>query len=160
MNINLTFLGQMIAFGAFVWFCMKYVWPPLLGALEERKGKIQESLHAADKAKQDLQILESTAQKTKEEAKKEAAKIVEQARQQAQHLVDSAMQKAMQEAERVRASTQEDIANQYQQKQEEIKQQIKEVAGLLVAKVVNEQFAKDTQLDENFITKQLSEMQR
>ena len=55
MNINATLIGQAIAFAIFVWFCMKFVWPPIMGALEERQKKVAEGLNAADKAKQDLE---------------------------------------------------------------------------------------------------------
>ena len=54
MNINSTIIGQMIAFAFFVWFCMKFVWPPLIGAINERQRKIEEGLNAAEKAKADL----------------------------------------------------------------------------------------------------------
>lgn len=54
MNINATLLGQLVAFAIFVWFCMKFVWPPLIGAINERQRKIEEGLSAAEKAKEDL----------------------------------------------------------------------------------------------------------
>ena len=54
MNINLTLIGQMIAFVCFVWFCMKYVWPPILAAMQEREQKIADGLAAADRASHDV----------------------------------------------------------------------------------------------------------
>ena len=54
MNINATLLVQMIAFGALIWFTMKFVWPPLIGAIDERTQKIADGLAAADKARADL----------------------------------------------------------------------------------------------------------
>ncbi len=61
MNLNLTIIGQAIAFFIFVVFCMKYVWPPITGALAERKKKIAEGLDAADRAKRDLQLAQEKA---------------------------------------------------------------------------------------------------
>ncbi len=52
MNINATLIGQSIAFMVFVWFCMKFVWPPITGALAERKKKIAEGLEAAERGMQ------------------------------------------------------------------------------------------------------------
>ncbi len=55
MNINLTLIGQLIAFGLFVWFCMKFVWPPIINALEARQEKIAKGLAAAEEAKFSLE---------------------------------------------------------------------------------------------------------
>ena len=54
MDINLTLIGQTIAMIVFVWFCMKFIWPPLLNAIEERQAKIEEGLAAADMSAQKL----------------------------------------------------------------------------------------------------------
>ena len=54
MNLNLTLLGQLIAFLIFVWFCMKFVWPPITAAMAERQKKIAEGLDAADRAARSL----------------------------------------------------------------------------------------------------------
>ena len=56
MNINFTIVGQAISFAIFVWFCMKFVWPPIMAAMAERQQKIADGLNAADKAKQDLEV--------------------------------------------------------------------------------------------------------
>ena len=60
MNINLTLIGQMVAFVCFVVFCMKYVWPPLLAAMQEREKKIADGLAAADRANHDLELAKMT----------------------------------------------------------------------------------------------------
>ena len=56
MNINATFLGQMIAMAVFLWFCSKYVWPPFMAIMEERKKKIADGLEAAARAEKDLEL--------------------------------------------------------------------------------------------------------
>jgi ATP synthase F0 subunit b len=79
LNINLTLIGQMLAFVAFVVFCMKYVWPPILAAMQERERKIAEGLAAADQASQDLELAKEKAVERLKEAKEEAAGIIEAA---------------------------------------------------------------------------------
>ena len=61
MNINLTIIGQILAFIAFVAFCMRYVWPPILAAMEERQQKIADGLAAADRASHDLELAQKEA---------------------------------------------------------------------------------------------------
>ena len=77
MNINLTLIGQMLAFVAFVVFCMKYVWPPILAAMQEREQKIAEGLAAAEQAEQDLELAKEKAVERLKEAKEEASSIVD-----------------------------------------------------------------------------------
>lgn len=79
MNINLTLIGQTISFAMFVWFCMKYVWPALLGVMQEREQKIANGLEAADMADKDLELAKQKAAQQLREAKEQAATIVEQA---------------------------------------------------------------------------------
>jgi F0F1-type ATP synthase membrane subunit b/b' len=73
VNINLTLIGQMLAFVAFVVFCMKYVWPPILAAMHEREEKISQGLAAADQASHDLELAKEKAVERLKEAKEEAA---------------------------------------------------------------------------------------
>ena len=61
MNINLTLIGQMIAFVCFVLFCMKYVWPPIVAAMAEREKKIADGLAAADRASHELDMAKEKA---------------------------------------------------------------------------------------------------
>ncbi|SHI23781.1 F0F1 ATP synthase subunit B [Ferrimonas marina] len=99
MNINATLLGQLIAFILFVWFCMKYVWPPLMAAIEERQKKIEDGLASAERASKDLDLAQNKASEKIKEAKAQAAEIIEQANKRGGALVEEA--KA--EAEAVRA---------------------------------------------------------
>ena len=69
MNINLTLIGQMVAFLVFVAFCMRYVWPPIMAAMEERQQKIADGLAAADRASQDLELAQKEAVDRLAEAK-------------------------------------------------------------------------------------------
>ena len=90
MNINLTIIGQAIAFFLFVVFCMKYVWPPITGALAERKRKIAEGLDAADRAGRDLQLAQEKAAEEIRAGKEQAAAIIEQANKRANQIIEEA----------------------------------------------------------------------
>ena len=95
MNINATILGQMIAFAFFVWFCMKYVWPPLTAALAERAKKIADGLEAAERAGKDLELAQERAAEQLREAKTEASGIIEQANKRASQIIDEAKEQAV-----------------------------------------------------------------
>ena len=83
MNLNLTLIGQMLAFIGFVVFCMKYVWPPILAAMAEREAKIADGLAAADRAGHDLELAQEKAVERLKEAKAEAAGIIDSANKRA-----------------------------------------------------------------------------
>ena len=80
---------------------MKYVWPPITGALAERKKKIAEGLDAADRAQRDLELAQEKAMADMRKSKEEAAAIIEQANKRANQIVDEAKEKAREEAERL-----------------------------------------------------------
>ena len=101
MNINLTLIGQMIAFAGFVWFCMKFVWPPIMAAMQEREQKIADGLAAADRASHDLELAKEKAVERLKEAKEEAAGIIDAANKRANQLVEEAKDAAVVEADRV-----------------------------------------------------------
>ena len=73
MDINATILGQSVAFAVFVFFCFKFVWPPLIAAMQERSEKIANGLQAADQAEKDLDLAKEKAAETLREAKQQAA---------------------------------------------------------------------------------------
>ena len=124
MNINLTIIGQAIAFFIFVVFCMKYVWPPITGALAERKKKIAEGLDAADRASRDLQLAQEKATAQLRESKQEAAAIIEQANKRANQIVDEAKQQARVEADRVKTAAQAEIEQETNRAKEVLRAQI------------------------------------
>lgn len=124
MNINLTLIGQMIAFVGFVWFCMKFVWPPILAAMEEREKKIADGLAAADRASHDLELAKEKAVERLKEAKEEAASIVDAANKRAAQLVEEAKDAATVEADRVKASAQAEIEQDTNRAREQLRGQV------------------------------------
>ncbi|MEM1142401.1 MAG: F0F1 ATP synthase subunit B [Pseudomonadota bacterium] len=130
MNINLTLIGQMLAFVAFVIFCMKYVWPPILAAMQEREQKIADGLAAADRANNDLAIAQEKAVQKLREAKEEASGIVDSANRRANQIVDEAKDAAVVEADRVKAAAQAEIEQETNRAREQLRSQ---VAALSIA---------------------------
>lgn len=109
MNINATLIGQSVAFLIFVVFCMKYVWPPVITALQERQKKIADGLDAANRAARDLELAQEKAGQQLREAKAQAAEIIEQSKKRAAQLVEEAREQARVEADRVKAQAQAEI---------------------------------------------------
>jgi F-type H+-transporting ATPase subunit b len=130
VNINLTIIGQAIAFFIFVVFCMKYVWPPLTSALAERKKKIADGLDAAERAERDLKLAQEKATDNLRESKEQAAAIIEQANKRANQIVDEAKEQAREEANRVKAAAEAEIEQEINQAKEALRAQ---VAALAIA---------------------------
>ncbi len=130
MYINLTLIGQMIAFVGFVVFCMKYVWPPILAAMQAREEKIAEGLAAADRASQDLELAQEKAVQRLHEAKEEASGIIDSANRRASQIVEEAKGAAITEAERVKAAAQAEIEQETNRAREQLRSQ---VAALSIA---------------------------
>ena len=124
MNINLTLIGQMIAFVCFVMFCMKYVWPPILAAMAEREKKISDGLAAADRASHDLELAKEKAVERLKEAKHEAAGIVDAANKRGNQIVEEAKGVAVVEADRVKASAQAEIEQETNRAREQLRGQV------------------------------------
>ena len=130
MNINMTIIGQAIWFALFVFFCMKFVWPPISRALEERKQKIAEGLSAADRAERDLELAQEKATANLKEAKEKAAEIIDQANRRANQIVDETKEAARTEGERLVAKAQSEIDQEVNQAREQLR---KEVAALALS---------------------------
>jgi F-type H+-transporting ATPase subunit b len=128
VNINLTIIGQAIAFFLFVVFCMKYVWPPITGALAERKRKIAEGLDAADRAGRDLQLAQEKAAEEIRAGKEQAAAIIEQANKRANQIIEEAKEQARVEADRVKASAQAELEQEVNRARELLRSQVATLA--------------------------------
>ncbi len=100
MNINLTLIGQAISFAIFVWFCMKFVWPPLTSALEERRKKIADGLSAAELGQQALEKAKEEVGIKLADAKSEAKNIISMAEKRQGDILDEANTKASEEAQK------------------------------------------------------------
>jgi len=130
VNINLTLFGQTIAFAIFVWFCMKFVWPPITAAMQARQKKIAEGLDAAGRAQRDLQLAQEKAAQTLRETKEQAAEILDKANKTANAIVEEAKQQARSEGERLLASAKAEIDVEVNRAKDQLRAQ---VAALAVA---------------------------
>lgn len=130
MNINMTLIGQSITFAVFVWFCMKYVWPPIVGALEARKKQIADGLAAADRGKHELELAAKRASETLVDAKQKASDIIAQAEKRAVQLIEEAKTAAKDEGDRMIAAAKAEIGQESHRAREALRG---EVAALVVA---------------------------
>ena len=128
MNINYTLIGQMIFFAAFVLFCMKYVWPPLVSALTEREKKISDGLAAADRASKDLELAQKKAMDELREAKAQAAELIEQANKRSSQIIDEAKDIASQEGERLIVAAKAEIEQEKNRVKEELRAEVSAIA--------------------------------
>lgn len=136
MNINMTLLGQMISFAIFVWFCMKYVWPPLINAMQERQKKIAEGLQEADRAAKDLELAQKKATDLLREAKEQAAQLIEQANKRANQLIEESKDQARVEGDRLKTTAQADIEQEVQRAKEILRAQVAALSLLGAEKIL------------------------
>ena len=137
MNINATLIGQSIAFFVFVWFVMKYVWPPLIAALDERKKTIADGLAAAERGQHEQELAEKAAEKHIKVAKGQASEIVTQAQKRASEIVEEAKDNAKEEAGRIKLAADAEIEQEINRAKEHLRQQVAGIAMAGAAKVLN-----------------------
>jgi F-type H+-transporting ATPase subunit b len=130
MNINMTLIGQSITFAIFVWFCMKFVWPPIVEALEARKKQIADGLAAADRGKHELELAARRASETLHEAKIKASEIIAQAEKRASQIVEEAKGAAKDEGDRIIVAAKAEIEQETHRARETLRG---DVAALVVA---------------------------
>ncbi|MTI14013.1 F0F1 ATP synthase subunit B [Sansalvadorimonas verongulae] len=139
MNINATIIGQSIAFAFFVWFCMKYVWPPLIGALNERQKKIADGLAAADRASTDLEAAQNKVQEELQAAREQAKEIVDQANRRASVIAEEAKDDARKEGERLIVAARAEIEQEVNQAREQLRAQVATIAVAGAGKILGKQ---------------------
>ena len=137
MNITVTLIAQMIAFGAFVWFCMKFVWPPLMGMIEERQNEIADGLAAAEKGARSLEIAEAEKTKVLDDARGQARGIIDQANTRANGIVDEARETAGQERERILAAAEAEVAQEVNRAREDLRKQVAAIAVAGAEKIIS-----------------------
>jgi len=139
MNINLTLIAQMVTFGFFVWFCMKFVWPPIMNALEERKVTIADGLAAAEKGQYEEELAKNRAIEILKEAKGQAQEIISQAEKRHAEIVDSAKDDARIEAERIVAAGNAEIEQESNRAREVLRGQVVSLAVQGASKVLKKE---------------------
>ncbi len=128
MNMNLTLLGQMISFGIFVWFCVKYVWPPIIKALEERESRIADGLAAGERGKHDLELAEKRATDLLRAGKDKAQELIVQAQKRHDEIVEAAKTVARDEADKIKLSAAAEIEQNRNRARDELRGQVARLA--------------------------------
>ena len=147
MDINMTILGQTLAFILFVLFCMKFVWPPLMAAIEKRQKEIADGLSSAERAKKDLDLAQNKAMEQIKEAKQQAAEIIEQANKRRAQIIDEANQDAMGEREKILKQAQAEIEAERNRAKEELRKHVALLAVAGAEKILGRQIDKAANSD-------------
>ena len=128
MDINMTLIGQSIAMIVFVWFCMKFIWPPLLAAIEDRQQTIADGLAAADKGQESLEKATAEAGGIIAESRKQATGILDQAHARANEIVADGKADGTKERERQLIAAKAEIEQETNRAREELRGQVSAVA--------------------------------
>ena len=130
MSINLTLIAQGAAFALFIWFCVKFIWPPLTRAIEERQKTIADGLAAGERGKQELEAAGKRANEELTKARGRVGEIIASAEKRDAQMLDEAKAEAKAEADRIIAGARADIEQQIARAKEGLREQ---VAALAVA---------------------------
>ena len=147
MNINATLLGQAIAFALFVWFCMKFVWPPIMEAIEERQKKISDGLQAAERAAKDLDLAQANASDKLKEAKRTATEVIEQANKRKAQILDEAREEAMAERQKILVQAEAEVEAERNRARDELRKQVANLALAGAEKILERTIDKDAHKD-------------
>ena len=128
MDINVTLVVQMLVFAAFVLFTMKFVWPPLAKALEERQDKIADGLSAAERGRKELELAQHRVKDELKQAKVNSADIIDKANKRASQIIEEAKESAKREAQIQAKLAQEQIAQQVNHAKEELRKHVARLA--------------------------------
>ncbi len=147
MDINMTLLGQSIAMLVFVWFCMKFIWPPLLAAIEDRQQQIEEGLAAADRGQEKLVQAAAEADEVVADARRQATTILDQANARANDIVADGKADGVKERERQLTAATAEIEQEANRAREELRGQVSAVALAGAEKILNREIDAKTHED-------------
>ncbi len=147
MNINLTLIAQLVSFAVFVWFTMKFVWPPLVKAMDERKAKIADGLAAAERGQHEQELAEQRAKEYLHQAKAQAADIKANAEKQATMIVDEAKDKALEEGARQLVAAQAEIEQETNKAREALRTKVAELAVMGAEKILRKEINAEAHQD-------------
>jgi F-type H+-transporting ATPase subunit b len=136
VNINLTLIVQMVVFIVLVWFTMKFVWPMILGPMEERSKKIAAGLAAAEKGQEDFAQARDRADAIVREARERATQIIDQAQHRANDLVEQAKGTATAEGRRLVEAAKQQIELEASHAREALRREVATIAVSAASKVL------------------------
>ena len=156
MNINATLILQSIAMMIFVWFCMKFIWPPLLKAMDDRRAKVADGLAASDRAEKELEAAKLSAGEQILEARNKAGEIVDLANQRHSQILDQAKEDATSERQRQVAAAEAEIAMAANQAREELRAAVASLAVLGASRILEKEV--DLQTHRELLDKLIAEI--
>lgn len=136
MNINFTLIAQALAFSTFIWFTVKFVWPPLLRAIEERQKTIADGLAAGERGRHELELADQRSSVILKEAKQQASEIVLQAEKRAAEIVDDAKSTAKNEGDRIISGAKAEVEHEIFSAKEALRQHVASLAVAGAAKIL------------------------
>ncbi len=147
MDINLTLIGQSLAMIVFVWFCMKFIWPPILGAIEERQAQIADGLAAAERGEQRLQQATAEADDIVGDARKRATSILDQANSLANEIMAEGKADGVKQRERQLTAAKADIEQEVNRAREDLRGQVSAIALASAEKILQREIDKKAHQD-------------
>ena len=147
MNINFTLIAQAITFAIFIWFTVKFVWPPLLNAIEKRQKEIADGLAAANEGKMSLEVASKKNAEALEQTKQKSSEILGQAEKRASQIIDDAKVAANTEAERIKSSAQSEIDQEINRAKEDLRGQISNLAIAGAEKILEKEIDQKAHAD-------------
>lgn len=139
MNINLTLISQAIAFAIFIWFTAKFVWPPLLGAIEARQKTIEDGLAAAERSKKDLELAQLRSTEKLREAREKSADMVGASERQASQILEDARLEATRIINQAREAAEAEAAVAAQRAKEDLRDQVAKLAVAGAEKILRKE---------------------
>ena len=136
MNINLTLLMQAAAFAAFIWFTAKFVWPPLMRAIDTRQKQIADGLAAGEQGRQSLASTEKRIADMMSEAKVRSSEIIAQGDKLKTETIEAAKAQAKEEADRILAGAKSEIEQEVMRAKEALRNQVADLAVAGAAKIL------------------------
>ena len=139
MNINATLLGQTITFFLFIWFCKKFVWPPMVNAMQERQNQIADGLAAAEKGQEAQEVAEKEAAQLISNAKTQASEIIASAEKRGNAVVDEAKTTATTEKERIISAAKSEVEQEVHTAREELRTHVSSIAVAAASKIADKE---------------------
>ena len=156
MDLNATFFGQTIAMIVFVWFCMKFIWPPIMTAIEERQTEIADGLAAAERGQQSLDKAKVEADDIVADARKQATTIIDQAHARANEIIAEGKAEGVRERERQLAAATAEVEQETNRAREELRGQVSAIAVASAEKILQREI--DPQAHEDILSKLAAEL--
>ena len=156
MNINATLLAQTIMFALFVWFCMKFIWTPIMAALDQRKKQIADGLADAERAKLDLELAAKRSADILREAKEKVSEIMANGEKRASEIVEAAKEQAKVEGDRIISGAKAEIDQEVFRARELLRTQVSAIALAGAGKILGREI--DAKAHNDLLDKLVSEL--